>query len=180
MALSVPRTGRAVSTFTAIAADYRISLAGLELASSQHAAALAAVHERSAQRLLELARANGGVYVKAAQACRLRFVCIRNAKIKIYFFAIPNFFLPRLSYRGAQVSCRDTCFLLLSEITPCAAVLQYASTVQPLPAPYREALATLQDAAPSRPFEEVAAVLRRAVLNPFCRLAASDPALMRL
>lgn len=61
------RAMTAMQAFYAAKADYEASLKGLEEGSEAYEAAQNAVFARSAEEALSIARANGGVYVKAAQ-----------------------------------------------------------------------------------------------------------------
>jgi hypothetical protein len=61
------RAMSAMQAFYAAKADYETSLKGLEEGSEAYEAAQNAVFARSAEKALSIARANGGVYVKAAQ-----------------------------------------------------------------------------------------------------------------
>ena len=61
------RAMSAMQAFYAAKADYEASLKGLEEGSVEYEAAQNGVFARSAEKALSIARANGGVYVKAAQ-----------------------------------------------------------------------------------------------------------------
>ncbi|GMT11138.1 hypothetical protein PFISCL1PPCAC_2435, partial [Pristionchus fissidentatus] len=61
------RFGRAACTVSRIVVDYKYSLYGLPYPSEEYLAALKKCHLRCADRLLELAAANGGVFVKVGQ-----------------------------------------------------------------------------------------------------------------
>lgn len=64
----VVRFGRTALTVAAIAADYKLSLRGMREASEEEVTkAYSAVHQRSADRLLNLCCANGGVFIKVGQ-----------------------------------------------------------------------------------------------------------------
>lgn len=61
------RSYRALSTFAAIALDFKWSTYQLDRESQQYEVAREAVHGRAASRMLHVAQANGGVYIKAGQ-----------------------------------------------------------------------------------------------------------------
>ena len=61
------RLGRDVYTAAAITADYLYSLRDLDPASEAYIEAIAACHDRGAQRLLQLCFSNGGIYIKLGQ-----------------------------------------------------------------------------------------------------------------
>ncbi|XP_020586030.1 uncharacterized aarF domain-containing protein kinase 1 isoform X2 [Phalaenopsis equestris] len=63
----VARASRAVYAISSIVVDYKYSLWGLPLGSSDYRSKLPEVHLRAAKRLLKLCEANGGFYVKAGQ-----------------------------------------------------------------------------------------------------------------
>ena len=64
----VVRFGRTALTVAAIAADYKISLRGvLTLTEEEVGKKYSEVHKRSANRLLDLCCANGGVFIKVGQ-----------------------------------------------------------------------------------------------------------------
>lgn len=65
--VGLTRAFTATSTATLIAADYKLSLFGLEKDSPKFLDARAELHERSAVRLLHLCERNGGLYTKAGQ-----------------------------------------------------------------------------------------------------------------
>ncbi|XP_055931345.1 aarF domain-containing protein kinase 1-like [Argiope bruennichi] len=61
------RFGRAAVTVGKIAADYKISLKGLDINSEEYADAKSEVHFRSARKLLDLCCKNGGAFIKVGQ-----------------------------------------------------------------------------------------------------------------
>ncbi|GMR59351.1 hypothetical protein PMAYCL1PPCAC_29546, partial [Pristionchus mayeri] len=61
------RFGRAACTVSRVVADYKMSLYGVPYPSDEYVTALKACHLRCAVRLLDLAAANGGVFVKVGQ-----------------------------------------------------------------------------------------------------------------
>lgn len=61
------RSYRALSTFAAIALDFKWSTYQLDRESQQYEIAREAAHGRAASRMLHVAHANGGVYIKAGQ-----------------------------------------------------------------------------------------------------------------
>ena len=63
----VGRSYRALSTFAAIALDFKWSTHQLDRDSKEYQDAREAVHGRAASRMLHVAEANGGVYIKAGQ-----------------------------------------------------------------------------------------------------------------
>ncbi|XP_020676109.1 uncharacterized aarF domain-containing protein kinase 1 isoform X1 [Dendrobium catenatum] len=63
----VARTSRAIYAISSIVVDYKYSLWGLPLGSSDYRSKLPEVHLRAAKKLLKLCEANGGFYVKAGQ-----------------------------------------------------------------------------------------------------------------
>jgi|TARA_B110000967_G_scaffold200481_2_gene236330 aarF domain-containing kinase len=65
--VGMTRAFAAVSAATVIATDYKLSLFGLAKDSPAFYDARAALHERSAVRLLRLCQRNGGLYTKAGQ-----------------------------------------------------------------------------------------------------------------
>uniref|UniRef100_A0A158PC39 ABC1 domain-containing protein n=1 Tax=Angiostrongylus cantonensis TaxID=6313 RepID=A0A158PC39_ANGCA len=65
--LGLLRFGRAAVAVTQIVVDYKLSLLGLRDSSQEYNRAIKECHKRSALRLLELACANGGVFIKVGQ-----------------------------------------------------------------------------------------------------------------
>ncbi|PAV60657.1 hypothetical protein WR25_14415 [Diploscapter pachys] len=65
--VGIVRFGRAVVTVAKIVADYKYHLYGLYYPSEVYDSAIKQCHSRSAERLLELAKANGGVFIKVGQ-----------------------------------------------------------------------------------------------------------------
>jgi aarF domain-containing kinase len=63
----VGRSFRAFTTFAAIAVDFKWSVYRLDQESHEYQDAREAVHGRAASRMLHVAEANGGVYIKAGQ-----------------------------------------------------------------------------------------------------------------
>jgi len=63
----VGRSFRALTTFAAIAIDFKWSTYQLEPASQEYQQARDGVHGRAASRMLHVAQVNGGVYIKAGQ-----------------------------------------------------------------------------------------------------------------
>jgi aarF domain-containing kinase len=63
----IGRSYRALSTFAAIALDFKWSTHRLDRESQEYQDAREAVHGRAASRMLHVAEANGGVYIKAGQ-----------------------------------------------------------------------------------------------------------------
>ena len=62
--LGIGRSMRAYHLFEEIRVDYQRSLAGLAPESKDWESTMLALHRRSAKKCLELARANGGLYIK--------------------------------------------------------------------------------------------------------------------
>ncbi|KAF1751563.1 hypothetical protein GCK72_018117 [Caenorhabditis remanei] len=65
--LGIFRFGRAAKTVGKIVIDYKTSLRGLPEPSAEYDDAIQKCHQRSAEHLLELACANGGVFIKVGQ-----------------------------------------------------------------------------------------------------------------
>ena len=63
----IVRGSRAAVALVRVAADYKISLRGLEKSTDEYRAALAECHSRAAQSVLQLCRQQAGVYIKAGQ-----------------------------------------------------------------------------------------------------------------
>ncbi|KAH0468109.1 hypothetical protein IEQ34_003142 [Dendrobium chrysotoxum] len=63
----VVRASRAIYAISSIVVDYKYSLWGLPLGSSDYRSKLPEVHLRAAKKLLKLCEVNGGFYVKAGQ-----------------------------------------------------------------------------------------------------------------
>jgi hypothetical protein len=61
------RSYRALAAFASIALDFKFSTYQLNQESQEYANARDAVHGRAASRMLHVAQANGGVYIKAGQ-----------------------------------------------------------------------------------------------------------------
>jgi len=64
---AIVRGSRAAVALVRVAADYKISLRGLEKSTDEYRAALAECHSRAAQSVLQLCRQQAGVYIKAGQ-----------------------------------------------------------------------------------------------------------------
>ncbi|CAG0881626.1 unnamed protein product [Cyprideis torosa] len=68
--LGFVRVARAAAAITSIALDYRLTIYsnhGLNVESPEYIAMRSNVHQRSADRLLDMCRRNGGVYIKVGQ-----------------------------------------------------------------------------------------------------------------
>jgi aarF domain-containing kinase len=61
------RGGRAALAVVRVAADYKVSLWGLDKGSTQYTQALEDCHSRAAEKVLQLCRTQAGVYIKAGQ-----------------------------------------------------------------------------------------------------------------
>ncbi|KAH6925363.1 hypothetical protein HPB50_004010 [Hyalomma asiaticum] len=65
--IGIVRFGRAATTVSRIACDYKLATLGMDKNSEEYAKARSEVHQRSAERLLQLCCVNGGVFIKVGQ-----------------------------------------------------------------------------------------------------------------
>ncbi|XP_075554451.1 aarF domain containing kinase 1 isoform X2 [Dermacentor variabilis] len=65
--IGIVRFGRAAATVSRIAYDYKMATLGMDQDSEEYAKARSEVHQRSAERLLQLCCINGGAFVKVGQ-----------------------------------------------------------------------------------------------------------------
>uniref|UniRef100_L7LWN6 ABC1 atypical kinase-like domain-containing protein n=1 Tax=Rhipicephalus pulchellus TaxID=72859 RepID=L7LWN6_RHIPC len=65
--IGIVRFGRAAATVSRIACDYKLATMGMDQDSEEYAKARSEVHQRSAERLLQLCCINGGAFVKVGQ-----------------------------------------------------------------------------------------------------------------
>ncbi|XP_049276326.1 aarF domain-containing protein kinase 1 isoform X2 [Rhipicephalus sanguineus] len=65
--IGIVRFGRAAATVSRIACDYKLATLGMDQDSEEYAKARSEVHQRSAERLLQLCCINGGVFIKVGQ-----------------------------------------------------------------------------------------------------------------
>ena len=78
--LGIGRSMRAYNLFEEIRVDYIKSLQNLSPDSSEWAAMMQALHQRSAKKCLDLAKANGGLYIKVF--CTINAICVHSYTAK--------------------------------------------------------------------------------------------------
>lgn len=104
--------------------------------------------------MLKLCRSNGGIYIKVCLLYAATLCCSVHWSHEAHAPPTLPAFSPLEFLRDDASSLRPA--LLVA--SP-AQVGQFLSTVRTLPTCYVEALATLQDGAPSKPFDRVRATM---------------------